>query len=309
MASIDDRQRPSRRRSVPTATGSPSATPSSAAVAALIRAQRRLRGAGQVLVAVLHPAGVEQLGPGGQQRLAGARRGRPAAADGRTRRHASTVDAQRSSSARAASTVGRPRSTSSSSASAFEHPAVGHRAGAGDRQVERTAPALPGDVAAGLLGGRRHRQHDVGVLGDRAAPDLEADHEPGALAAPRRPSAGSARSAGSTPPTTSAASAPSAAACRIASSVAAGLRRQVGAPHRARPRRARRRRRPGGRRAAGWAARRRRPHRARRRGAAPRPARRRCASARAAAALSAPGEVASRSPTRISAPSAAQRAR
>ena len=187
-----------------------------------------------------------------------------------------------------------------------QHPAVGHRAIVVDRQVERPASALPGDVAAGLLGGRRHRQHHVGMLGDGAAPDLEADDEPGACqclggelrVARRRP--GRHRRS----PPRLASPGPARAGPRPGRGRAPPAGRH---PIPARPPHARRRRSPGGRRAAGWATRRRRRHPARRRVAAPRPGARRCRAASAAAALNAPGELASRSPTRISAPSAAQR--
>ena len=65
-------RRPRRRRCSPRSSRR-RATPSFAAVRWPSQRARRLGGAGQVLVAVLHPAGVEQLGPGGQQRLAVAR--------------------------------------------------------------------------------------------------------------------------------------------------------------------------------------------------------------------------------------------
>ncbi len=118
-----------------------------------------------------------QFVPGGQHGLPGrGRRGRR----GRHRRGADPGRARtraRSSSCAGDVDVGRPRSTSSSSASESSTRRVGQRAGAGERQVERTAATLPRHEAAGLLGGRRDRQDDVGVLGHRARADLEADDE------------------------------------------------------------------------------------------------------------------------------------
>ena len=92
-------------------------------------------------------------------------------------------------------------STSSCVGERVEHPAVGHRVRCSARPSNGRTPALPVQERAGLLGERRHRQHDVGPLGHRAGAHLQADHERRRSSA-RRASAGSGRSSGSTPPTT-----------------------------------------------------------------------------------------------------------
>ena len=57
-----------------------------------------------------------------------------------------------------------------------EHAVVGHRV-RGQGLRERARAALPGDERAGLLGGRRDRQHDVRAVGHLRVPDLERDDE------------------------------------------------------------------------------------------------------------------------------------
>ena len=117
-----------------------------------------------------------------------------------------------------------------------------------------------------------------------------------------RVAAGSAVSSGSTPPMTRPPSSPAARAATIASASRPARRRAGGRrPTRWRRRRGRRRRRPDGRRAAGWAGSRSRPRRGHRRDAGPRPAGHRSSRPVRPRRVRAPGEVARRSPTRITA--------
>ena len=58
-----------------------------------------------------------------------------------------------------------------------QHLVVGELTGVAQRRVERSRTAFPVEESAGLLDGRCDREHDVGVLGDRAGPDFQADDE------------------------------------------------------------------------------------------------------------------------------------
>ena len=178
----------------------------------------------------------------------------------------------------------------------------GRRAGRSGRRrppSNSRGPALPGDEGAGLVGHRRDREHDVGGPGHVGLALLERDHEAGGLER-RTERRGVGRVVGVDAADDQAAELAGRDRGDDRVGVAARLRRAA----RRRPRRWRRRpgprrRRPVGHRAAGWAGSRSRPHRGRRPGAAPRPAwRRSCGRARATA-VSAPGTVAIRSPTRI----------
>ena len=70
-----------------------------------------------------------------------------------------------------------PRCTSISSAIRPSTCRSDSTPGTPKRGLERARPALPVHERAGLLRHRRHRQHHVGAVGDRAGPQLQADHE------------------------------------------------------------------------------------------------------------------------------------
>ena len=127
------------------------------------------------------PATAWRCRPGSARRPAWRRRrsvparspARPAGGVDRTRRHGRrgrpgpVPTPSWASSARAARD-GQPQVDVQFVGQRVQHPAVGHLAGAGQGQVERTTPTLPGHEPAGLLGRRRHREHHVGALGHRA---------------------------------------------------------------------------------------------------------------------------------------------
>ena len=195
-----------------------------------------------------------------------------------------------------------PWPTLSSSAMPARTRRSGSEPGLLEHRLERARRGPPRlTKRAGLLGDRGDREDHVGGAGHVGLAELEADDE-AARPRARRGRGRVGRSAGSTPPTTS----PPRLAARERGEdrvgVAAGGSGRCRRPTRWRRRRGRRRRRPDGRRAAGWAGSRPRPHRGHRRGAGPRRAGRRWCGASSAAAVRAPGTVASRSPTRITPP-------
>ena len=152
----------------------------------------------------------------------------------------------------------------------------GRHSAAGTVSTARTgAAALPVDERAGLLRDRRDREHDVGAVGDRAGPQLQADDE--RRWRPARPAraAGSGRSSGSTPPTSSASISPAAAAAMIRRCRGRAVRQRGDAPGAGDLAARGRVGRPGGRPAAGAGSAPASRRRARRPGAGPTPAGRR----------------------------------
>ena len=151
----------------------------------------------------LHPAGVEQLVPGGQHRPArpGAT-GRPAARGAAARRRRVPAPARRgsSSSRRARRASGQAQVDVHLVGDPAQHLQVGlHRRA--PRTARRTVPGWPpSSRTCSAFHHRRHRQHHVGAVGDRADPQLQADDErrglrarssarpgrPGQLGRPRR---------------------------------------------------------------------------------------------------------------------------
>ena len=121
-----------------TRTASPSADAERGGRGRATQRPGRLGGAGQVLVAVLQPAGVEQLGQVASTASPGRRRGRAGRRRTAGAADAAGAGAEPASSARAAATVGSPRATSSSSASASS---------------TRASVSAPVPVRAGRTGG------------------------------------------------------------------------------------------------------------------------------------------------------------
>ena len=163
-----------------TVSRSPSATPSRRGGLRADPGHRRAGGAGELGLVALQRADVEQLPPGGEHRLV------LAGADGAGRRDVESRPL--------GGTAGRPQRGELGPGrlgggqaqvdvhlvgEALQHAAVGQLPGAVQGGVEGPHPALPVEVAAGLLGGRGHRQDDVGPLGDRGREHLQADHEAG----------------------------------------------------------------------------------------------------------------------------------
>ena len=180
-------------RSVPTVTGSPSATPRPAAVALADPDHRRPGGAGQVLVAVeqaprsiswCQVASTASPGAAAAATAAGADRGR--ARRGRAR----VAGSAPSSRADRWHVAGSRSSTPSSRGQRVEHPGVGHRGGVAAPRSNGAQPALPVEVRAGLLDHRRDREDHVGPPGHRAQPQLQADQEADRVQRLARPAAG-----------------------------------------------------------------------------------------------------------------------
>ena len=194
--------------SVLTASGSPSATPTAAAVTADTRATGPLGGPREVRLAVLQPTGVEQLVPRREHRVT--RRAPPGgspgassgAADARAVPAAELVELGVHVGDRVETEVDAERV-----GERVQHAVVGQ--GVRDEHLrERPRSPLPGDERAGLLDRRRDGQHHVGPVGDLRRAHLERDDEAARCRARRARARGSGRSAGSTPPTTSPPSSP-----------------------------------------------------------------------------------------------------
>ena len=281
-----------RSARVLTVTSSPSAAPISAAVAADSRATGRARGAGQMRLAVLQPPVVQQHPPAGQHRLARAGRG-PARRPRRSGRGARAVPGAQRGQFGAGRRDGRAAQVDAHLVGqGVQHPQVGWlalRCGSAAAKAAMRPSQLT--KVPGLLRRRRDREHHVGAFGDRAVPQLQADHEPrGVQRGQRRVAGRRSRRARRRRP----AARP---ACRrrrrpgLPSASRPGCGRQVGdVPALRHLRAGGRRRRAAGRRAAAPAAHRPPARRVRRRGAAPTPVGRRWLSASRAAADKPPGD-------------------
>ena len=121
-----------RPASEATTTGSPSAAPIAAAVAADRCSRGCFAGAGEMRLAVLQPAGVEQPVPGGEHRLAGPRSGQRRRGDGRGRRPLAIPAAERGDLAAGVRDVGEPQVEPHLGGQRVQHPAVGQRRGRGE---------------------------------------------------------------------------------------------------------------------------------------------------------------------------------
>ena len=147
-----------------TVSTSPSPTPTPAAVAADSRATRAGRRAGEERLAVLQPAGVEQVAPGGEDAPGRRRRWATSAAGtvGRRGAGAAATGPGPACSARTAATVRSPRNSpiSAASRSSTRWSLI---ALVVERRLERprTRPSQLTNVPA-FSGVRRDRQHDVG---------------------------------------------------------------------------------------------------------------------------------------------------
>ena len=174
---------------VPTCTRPPSRTPTCGRGGGGQPGDGALGGAGEERLAVLQPAGVEHGVPGGQDRLARARR-RPArrqARAGRARARRPTPPSASTSACTAARRTqperrrrGRPRARR----------APGGRPSRSTRAPAANGRGRPSQLrnVPGLLDRRRDGQHDVGALGHRRAAHLERDDEPRPRRARRRAS-------------------------------------------------------------------------------------------------------------------------
>ena len=252
------------------------------------------------LVAVLHPAVVEQLlprraGPGRRSAISGDPRIRHVVVGPRRRPAARRPTARRRSSPpRPARWCGSRAATSQLLGDAGEHAQVGQRRRVVQHLAELADPALPVDEGAGPVGHRGHREDHVGDTGRRRTRAPRGRRRTRRRRPPRGLRAGSGRSSRSTPPTTRPPSRPSRGGVDDGVGVAADRCRAGGRrPRRRRGRPGLRRRRPGDRRAAGWAARRSRRHPGHRRGAGPRRSGRRCARPAARPRTASPGVAAS----------------
>ena len=292
---------------LPTVTGSPSRDADLGRGGRRQPCDRGPRRAGQVRLAVLQSARVQQHSPAGQDGLTRCRM-RPVRRRGRrgSRRGVPCHAPSRSSSSRAAAASRRPRSTPTSSASAAStrasEVAVGGSAGG-----ERPEAALPVDERARLLGDRRDGEHDVGAFGDGAVPQLQADDERRGLEGGQcRRRVGQVVEFDATDQQCAQRSVGRRGedARRVAARRRRAVRRRA---TRRPPRRARRDRRPACRRAedSGAAPASSAPRSPARRGT--QPIRAPVAAASRSAAEYAPGELASRSPTRMTAPGGAAR--
>ena len=243
-------------------------------------------------VAVLQPAVVEQLLPGGEADAVGAgveRRLRPAR---RSVARSPSHGPISSISARTSATVRKPSGARRSSSAM---PARTRRSGSeaglcSTASNGRGRPSQLTNVPALSVTGATGKHH-VGDAGHLGLAQLEADHERRRPRAPRGPRRGRRCRRGRRRRRPGRRARRRRSAATIASaSRPARLGQRVDAPGGGRRRRGPRRRRPDGRRAAGWAGSRPRPRRGRRRGAAPRPAGRRCVGRGRRRRVSAPGD-------------------
>ena len=142
------------------------------------------RGAGQVRLALLERALVEQHPVSGQDRLA--RAGPSAAArrlPGARLARGAVPGAEPRPSRRVRNGVGQPEMDVRVRRPACAARGRPWRRGAGqllrlERGLEQAGPALPVEEGAGLLGDGRDREHHVRVRGDLGGPQLQTDHEP-----------------------------------------------------------------------------------------------------------------------------------
>src|SRR5581483_6995701 len=144
---------------------------------------------GQVDLAVLHAAAVQQLVPG--RHLDGQRGTRTPDAEELYRpggrppwtprgggwRYRTTPSAERSQLRAGGGRVRQAEVHVHLVGDRAEHVQVGPHFGHVQRGLKRATAAFPVHERAGLLGDRGHREHHVRAVGDRARPQLEADDE------------------------------------------------------------------------------------------------------------------------------------
>ena len=153
----------------------------------------RAGGARQRRLAVLHAPAVQQLVPAGQPDVQAIRRivadRRHAGPGGRRRRRLRTRAApgtERGELRARRRGVGQPQVDVHLIGDRAEHVQVGADLRNPQRRAERAAATFPVHERPGLLGHGGDREHHVGAVGDRAGPQLEADHEGRRLDRPQR---------------------------------------------------------------------------------------------------------------------------
>lgn len=135
-------------------------------------------------LALLEGAVVQQHPVAGQHRLAGGRAGQRRRVGGRGGRAVAAPGGETVQLQTGGADVGQADRPVHRVRQHAQHPDVGvqvalHQLVGLERGLEHPHPALPVQEGAGLLGDRRHRQHHVGVLGDRGRPQFQRDHERG----------------------------------------------------------------------------------------------------------------------------------
>ena len=140
-------------------------------------------GGAQRGVTVLEPAVVERLLPRRQPHAVRGRLGRfRASGERRGRRPTDPSPPSRNGPRRrCGSRAAGPSEQAQLVGDAGEHPEVGQRGGVVEHRVEGSRATLPGHEHAGLVAHRGDREHDVGGAGHLGLAQVEGDHERGGL--------------------------------------------------------------------------------------------------------------------------------